>query len=153
MNTSGPTDDSSRSATGSQSREEEEPRSVGAAAFKSPFYQFADMLLSPAIKTWMWHQRRDIIWHPDACKCHPVTVGFMYRQLFTATHYSSLCADPLSCAARLRLSWNTFLAVQFAESFTGDVVSWNSLEFEMQVESERSNLWSWFRSAPFLGKF
>lgn len=32
----------------------------------------------------------------------PVTVGFMYRQLFTATHYSSLCAVPLSHETR---SW------------------------------------------------
>lgn len=53
----------------------------------------------------------------------PVTVGFMYRHLFTSAHYSSLCAVPLSCAACLRLSGNTFLAVQFAESVTGDDVS------------------------------
>lgn len=100
MNTSGPTDDSSRSATGSQSREEEEPRSVWAAAFKSPFYQFADMLLSPAIKMWMWHQRRDIIWHPDACKCHP---GYCWFYVSSAIHSDSLqfalCRSSQLCSA------------------------------------------------------
>lgn len=49
---------------------------------------------------WMWHQRRDIIWHPDACKCHP---GYCWFYVSSAIHSDSLqfalCRSSQLCSA------------------------------------------------------